>query len=111
MEKEISLPLPEDKSQAVKEQRDPSSTAQSTHSDKTNSSSHNQGTQLLGANYVSNNSNKPVAMVEPVQQQQREEVASPTPPDNDIENVVEVRQKPKAKFDLVAELKKGCILT
>lgn len=81
----------------------------------------NQGRQLQQnqnkniASSVAKNSNKPVAMVEPVQHhRESREVDSASPPASPQQDEVSQPAEPpkeKPKFDLITELKRGCLLT
>lgn len=91
---------------------DSTSKEQTVPSAKSNFVLENSAKQIHNQNYGSSNGNRPVAMVEPLQQQKfQEDGAGDNSPDDQMDNAAEVASKPKAKFDLVTQLKKGCILT
>ena len=92
--------------------------SQSTRSETQSDKQGGQLPQTQNSNIASNmakNSNKPVAMVEPVQQHREgRDVQQTSPPASPQQEEVsqpaeQTREKPK--FDLVTELKRGCLLT
>ncbi|XP_067938422.1 tubulin polyglutamylase TTLL5-like [Watersipora subatra] len=75
-------------------------------------SQNKNGAQLSNQSYTPSLGSKPIAMVEPVQQQSQEEKGSHIErAGGDKEMVESPELKAKPTFDLIGELKRGCILT
>lgn len=73
----------------------------------------NPVTQTQSKSFGSSTANKPIAMVEPLQQQLTSERGNDpeVSADDSSADLVKTQTEPKPKFDLVAQLKTGCILT
>ena len=92
--------------------------SQSTRSETQSDKQGGQLPQTQNSNIASNmakNSNKPVAMVEPVQQHREgrdvQQTSPPASPQQDEVSQPAEQTREKPKFDLVTELKRGCLLT
>ena len=92
--------------------------SQSTRSETRSDNQGGQLPQTQNSNIASNmakNSNKPVAMVEPVQQHREgrdvQQTSPPASPQQDEVSQPAEQTREKPKFDLVTELKRGCLLT
>ena len=92
--------------------------SQSTRSETQSDKQGGQLPQTQNSNIASNmakNSNKPVAMVEPVQQHREgrgvPQTSPPASPQQDEVSQPADPTREKPKFDLVTELKRGCLLT
>ena len=92
--------------------------SQSTRSETQSDKQGGQLPQTQNSNIASNmakNSNKPVAMVEPVQQPREsrdvQQTSPPASPQQDEVSQPAEQTRETPKFDLVTELKRGCLLT